>query len=254
MTARELKDFLDERAERYNSPEFIETDPISIPHLFSDRRDIEISGFLIATIAWGQRVSIIKSGKRILELLDNSPFDFVSNHQAEDLRKLEGFVHRTFNSDDLLFFISSLQNIYRQLPSLEAAFLPQTGEENMKNALFRFRQLFLETQHLSRSEKHISNPFKNSACKRLNMYLRWMVRKDNKGVDFGIWNSISPALLSCPLDVHSANVARRLGVLKRKQNDWKAVEELDSQLRKMDQKDPVKYDFALFGLGVFEKF
>lgn len=254
MTASELKDFLDERAERYNSPEFIETDPISIPHLFSDRRDIEISGFLVATIAWGQRVSIIKSGKRILELLDNSPFDFVNNHQPEDLSKLEGFVHRTFNSDDLLFFISSLQNIYRQLPSLEAAFLTNAGEENMKNALARFRQLFLETQHLSRSEKHISNPFKNSACKRLNMYLRWMVRKDNKGVDFGIWDSISPALLSCPLDVHSANVARRLGVLKRKQNDWKAVEELDSQLRRMDPKDPVKYDFALFGLGVFEKF
>jgi uncharacterized protein (TIGR02757 family) len=253
MKRAELKDFLDLKVNTYNKPNFIESDPILIPRAFTKKEDIEIAGFLAATIAWGQRVTIIKNAKKLMAAMDEAPHDFILNHQASDLQKLEGFVHRTFNYSDLLFFMASLQNLYKSHGGLEQAFTrsnPATAEQ----ALVDFRTLFFETPHLERSRKHVSNPQKNSSCKRLNMYLRWMVRQDQQGVDFGLWNKMQPSALSCPLDVHSGNVARKLGLLKRRPNDWKAVMELDAALRKLDAKDPVKYDFALFGLGVFEKF
>ncbi len=249
-----LKSFLDEKAEQYNQIEFIETDPIQIPHAFSKKEDIEISGFLAATIAWGNRKSIIKSAEKIIQLLDNSPFDFIQNHTSQDLTKIKGSIHRTFNSDDLIFFIQSLKNIYNKYGGLEKVFSAKKEEKNTYELIERFRNTFFEVPYLERTRKHISSPAKNSSAKRLNMYLRWMVRKDAKGVDFGIWNNISPSQLVCPLDVHSGNVARALGLIKRKQNDWKTVIELMDNLKILDSKDPVKYDFALFGLGIFEKF
>lgn len=252
MRHSELKELLEEKSERFNSPEFIDTDPIQIPHLFTKKEDIEISGFLAATIAWGQRPTIIKNAMRIVEGMDHAPYDFIMNHEDTDLQRFEKFVHRTFNYSDLIFFITSLKNIYKNHAGLETCFTTSHQDQNMKNAIKNFRDTFFVTEHMERSKKHVSDPFRNSACKRINMYLRWMVRPENTGVDFGIWKSISPALLSCPLDVHTGNVARKLGLLTRKQNDWKAVEELDSSLRKFDAEDPVKYDFALFGMGVFE--
>ncbi len=252
MKHSDLKELLDEKALRYNSTEFIESDPIQIPHLFAKKEDIEISGFLAATIAWGQRPTIIKNAKRLVEGMDFAPHDFILNHTPKDLQRFEGFVHRTFNYDDLLFFITSLRNIYLRHDSLENCFMPKSGDNNLKNGINSFRNIFFEIDHLVRSKKHVSDPFRNSACKRINMYLRWMVRPNDTGVDFGIWKNISPALLSCPLDVHTGNAARALGLLKRKQNDWKAVEELDASLRKFNAEDPVVYDFALFGMGVFE--
>ena len=250
----DLKCFLDEKYVQYNTLDFIESDPIQVPHRFSKKEDIEIAGLLTATIAWGQRKTIINNALKMMELLDQAPHDFVLNHKPKDLHRFSGFVHRTFNPNDLAWFVSALQNIYKTHGSLENLFMPKADEENFKNGLERFRGLMLQTQHETRSQKHVSSPGKGSASKRLIMYLRWMIRQDNAGVDFGIWKDISPALLSCPLDVHSGNVARKLGLLSRKQNDWKAVEELDVQLRKMDAKDPAKYDYALFGLGVFEGF
>lgn len=252
MNRRELKHLLDQKTEEYNTLRFIESDPILIPHSFQLKEDIEISAFLTATIAWGQRPTIIKNATRLMQLMDGAPLDFILNHRPKDRLRFEGFVHRTFNYDDLVFFLSSLQHIYSDLGGLETVFSAEQGEENCKSAIARFRQYFFETEHLPRTQKHVSNPLKNSSCKRLNMFLRWMVRSDNDGVDFGLWNTIDMSQLSCPLDVHSGNVARKLGLLKRKQNDWKAVEELDSALRKFDPMDPVKYDFALFGMGVFE--
>lgn len=254
MNTKELKAFLDEKYLQYHSLEFIESDPIQIPHLFTQKEDIEISGFLTSTIAWGQRKSIIKNAQSLMDRMDQSPFDFVVNHTEDDLQNLEGFVHRTFNSLDLCFFIKSLKALYKKEKSLETYFLPAANEKDLQMGIFRFREEFLKTDHLVRSEKHISNPNKNSACKRINMFLRWMVRTNSQGVDFQIWENISSSYLSCPLDVHSGNVARKLGLLKRKQNDGKALKELDFELRKLDSNDPVKYDFALFGLGVFEGF
>ena len=258
MKKAELKAFLDEKVESYNNPNFIESDPVQIPHLFSQKEDVEIAGFLSATIAWGNRKMIIKNSHRMMDLMGNAPYDFVMSHTENDLERLESFVHRTFNSDDFQFFIKSLQNIYSNHKGLEAVFYKgqlKNGESNsMQSGISEFKKTFFEIEHLHRTEKHISDPMSNSAAKRINMFLRWMVRQDNKGVDLGIWKSISPASLSCPLDVHSGNVARKLGILNRKQNDGKAVAELDSILREFDKKDPVKYDFALFGLGVFEGF
>lgn len=248
----DLKEFLDEKVELYNNPKFIETDPIQIPHQFSLKEDVEISSFLVATIAWGNRTMIIKNGRKMMELFGNSPYDFVMSHDEASLDRIDGFVHRTFNDIDLKCFIKSLKNIYINHGGLENVFL--TRKNSLQHSISDFKKLFFEIQHPSRSTKHISDPVKGSAAKRLNMWLRWLCRKDNKGVDFGIWKSISPSQLSCPLDVHSGNVARKLGLLKRKQNDAKAVEELDINLRKLDSNDPVKYDFALFGLGVFEGF
>jgi len=261
MNFNELKEFLDAKVVQYNNPKFIESDPIQIPHQFTLKEDIEISAFLTATIAWGNRKIIIKNAKRMMELLGNSPYDFVINHKEHHLEKLENFVHRTFNGIDFIYFINALQHIYKNHNGLEAvfnAYLPEgkTGAEkgSLQNTIHQFKGVFFEIEHPQRTQKHISDPAKGSAAKRINMFLRWMVRNDTIGVDFGIWKTLSPSQLSCPLDVHSGNTARKLGLLDRKQNDAKALAELDKNLRKLDSKDPVKYDFALFGLGVFEKF
>ncbi|MDO5981166.1 TIGR02757 family protein [Flavivirga spongiicola] len=254
MNTTDLKDFLDAKVIQYNNPKFIESDPIQIPHQFNKKEDIEISGFLTATIAWGNRKSIINNAKRLMGLLDNSPFDFVVNHSETDLEKLIPFVHRTFNGHDSIQFIKSLRHVYKNHGGLEAIFSKYSDTESLQVSISKLKSIFFEIDHLQRTQKHISDPLKNSAAKRINMFLRWMVRNDNAGVDFGIWKSLSPSKLSCPLDVHSGNVARKLGLLLRKQNDAKALLELDTSLRKLDINDPVKYDFALFGLGVFEGF
>lgn len=254
MNAQQLKEFLDQKAEYYNQPAFIESDPIQIPHDFSQKEDIEIAGFLTATIAWGNRKSIIQNARKLMELMDQAPYDFVRNHQPQDLQALGGFVHRTFNGTDLQYFIKALQSIYEDHGDLEALFQTHATKDSLQPAIHEFKKVFFSLPHPQRTQKHISDPMKNSAAKRINMFLRWMVRDGGTGVDFGIWKRLSPAQLSCPLDVHSGNVARKLGLLKRKQNDAKAVAELDQSLRVMDPTDPVKYDFALFGLGVFEKF
>ncbi len=252
MNASELKEFLDEKVELYNNPNFIESDPIQIPHSYFLKEDIEIAGFLAATIAWGNRKMIINNAKKMVDLMGNSPYDFVMNHSNSQLESLENFVHRTFNGQDFATFVRGLQHIYRNHNGLEAVFSKQNP--TMQHTISDFKKLFFEIPHENRTEKHISDPLHGSAAKRINMYLRWMVRKDTKGVDFGIWKNIDAAQLSCPLDVHSGNVARKLGLLHRTQNDAKAVLELDTQLRILDANDPVKYDFALFGLGVFEGF
>ncbi len=250
----EIKEFLDAKVELYNHPKFIESDPIQIPHQFSKKEDIEIAGFLTATIAWGNRKSIITNANRMMALLDHAPFEFIMQHENSDLERLGPFVHRTFNGDDFAQFIKSLKYIYKNEKGLEAIFAKHADNAYLQNSIHQFKKVFFEIPHIERSKKHVSDPFKNSAAKRINMFLRWMVRNDNNGVDFGIWSSLSPSQLSCPLDVHSGNVARKLGLLKRKQNDAKALAELDGSLRRLDQNDPVKYDFALFGLGVFEGF
>lgn len=254
MTKNELQNFLDEKVDLYNNSKFIESDPIQIPHQFSNKEDIEIAGFLSATIAWGNRKMIINNAHKMMDLLGNSPYDFVLNHQEHHLEKLDHFVHRTFNSADFVGFIKCLQHIYKNHNGLEAVFSQHQEPNSMQKSISEFKKTFFEIEHLNRTQKHISDPMNNSAAKRINMFLRWMVRHDNKGVDLGVWKSISPAALSCPLDVHSGNVARKLGLLTRKQNDAKALLELDTNLRLFDANDPAKYDFALFGLGVFEQF
>jgi uncharacterized protein (TIGR02757 family) len=254
MNFSELKEFLDEKVTLYNNPNFIESDPIQIPHLFNQKEDIEIAGFLSATIAWGNRKMIIKNSHRMMELMGNAPYDFVLSHTDEDLARLETFVHRTFNGQDFRCFISGLKNIYENHHGLESVFNKHQEIDSLQKSIHEFKKIFFEIPHLARTQKHISDPLNNSAAKRINMYLRWMIRQDTKGVDLGIWKSISPSVLSCPLDVHSGNVARKLDILTRKQNDGKALAELDLKLRELDPNDPVKYDFALFGLGVFEAF
>jgi len=263
MNQSELKSFLDEKVTQYNTLDFIDSDPVQIPHLFSQKEDIEIAGFLAATIAWGNRKMIIKNAHRMMELMGNSPYDFVLSHQEKDLKDLESFVHRTFNGQDFIGFIKGLQHIYQNHNGLETVFAQNQEPFSVQKSIHEFKKVFFNTSesnqakqisHTTRTHKHISDPLNNSAAKRINMYLRWMVRQDTKGVDLGIWKSISPAALSCPLDVHSGNVARKLGLLTRKQNDGKAVAELDLKLRELDPNDPVKYDYALFGLGVFEGF
>jgi len=250
----ELKEFLNEKAALYNQVKFIASDPIQIPHQFTKKEDIEISGFLTATIAWGNRKSIINNATQMMEAMGNSPHDFILNHKKNDLHVFNGFVHRTFNEDDIKYFVTGLQNIYCKHGGLETVFNHLSESNSLQVAISKFKEVFFELPHLSRTEKHVSDPLKNSAAKRINMYLRWMVRKDSQGVDFGIWKQLSPSQLSCPLDVHTGNIARKLNILKRKQNDAKAVIELDTYLRKLDPIDPVKYDFALFGLGAFEDF
>lgn len=254
MTQTELKEFLDEKVVLYNNPDFTTSDPIQIPHLYSLKEDIEISGFLAATIAWGNRKMIINNAKKLMDIMGNSPYDFVMSHSENDLEKLENFVHRTFNSIDAVTFIKSLQNIYKNHNGLENVLSKNIENNSTQKSISEFKKVFFEIPHQQRTTKHISDPLNNSAAKRINMYLRWMVRNDKKGVDFGIWKSIPTSSLSCPLDVHSGNMARKLGLLSRKQNDAKALLELDTNLRLLDSNDPVKYDFALFGLGVFEKF
>lgn len=254
LTKAELKEFLDEKVDLYNNPSFIDTDPISIPHRYSDKGDIEIAGFLAATIAWGNRKMILRSSARMMEILEDSPYEFIVNSSDCELDNAIRFVHRTFNMVDLAYFLKALRHIYRNKGGLEIIFDTYKTSDSLQAAIHELHKIFFELPHEKRTERHVSDPFKGSAAKKINMYLRWMVRNDNRGVDFGIWKSISPSILSCPLDVHSGNVARGLGLLTRKQNDARAVAELDACLRQFDANDPVKYDFALFGLGVFDGF
>lgn len=257
MVTEKLKDFLDEKVKQYNQPDFINNDPISIPHHFTKKQDIEIAGFFAATLAWGQRVTIINNCKKLMGWMDNAPHDFLLNHEESDRERFVGFVHRTFNDTDLLYFIEFLTQFYKSNNSLEAAFANHisTNDETVEKALIGFHQQFFNSPYApQRTQKHVATPAKKSACKRLNMFLRWMVRKDNKGVDFGIWKQINPSQLVCPLDTHVHRVAMGLGLLKRKQADWQAALELTEHLRQLNPTDPTIYDYALFGLGVEEKF
>ena len=251
MSEEELKEFLDFKAEQYESPDFLKDDPIQLPHLFSKKEDIEIVGYLVASIAWGNRKSIITSGKRLIELMEHEPHQFILDYKSGSVQK---FVHRTFNDIDLDFFFRALQSIYLNHKGLEGVFGSTSIEAQLKARIIHFRSIMLETIHENRSEKHISNPLQGSAAKRLVMYLRWMVRSSKKGVDFGLWKSIEPAELFIPLDVHTGNIARKLGLLERKMNDWQANIELKSRLINFEPVDPAKYDFALFGLGAYESF
>ena len=254
MNSSEFKAFLDEKAQHYQSNSFIEADPIQIPHAFTRKEDIEISSFLVATIAWGNRTTIINNGNKMMGLMDHSPYEFVLHHKVKDLEPLKTFVHRTFNGEDFIYFLTALKHIYLHQGGLENIFAEHAKSDNLQPAIHAFKSLFFQLPHPKRTTKHLSDPLKGSAAKRINMFLRWMVRPAKNGVDFGLWSLLHPRQLSCPLDVHSGNVARKLGLLSRKQNDAKAVVELDTALRKLDAEDPVKYDFALFGLGAFEKF
>jgi uncharacterized protein (TIGR02757 family) len=251
----DMKEFLDEKYMEYNRETFIESDPIQIPKQFEDPRDIEIAGFLAATIAWGQRRTIISNMNRLLNQMNNTPYEFIINAEEEDLEIFRDFKHRTFNGEDCIFFIKSLKNIYQHHSGIKEIFensYLKTGD--IKESLKNFRDVFFSIPYPSRTQKHVADISKKSSAKRLNMYLRWMVRCDKQGIDFGLWDQIDMKDLYIPLDVHSGNVARKLGLLNRKQNDWTAVEELTEKLLEFDPEDPVKYDFALFGLGVFEKF
>ena len=254
LNATELKSFLDEKVQQYNTLAFINDDPIAIPHSFSKKEDIEIAAFFAATIAWGNRKSIMTNARSLMKRMDNAPHDFILNHTKDDLGVFDGFVHRTFQREDVAFFVTRLQQLYKEYDGLEVLFTPKAEAVNMHAVLANFHKLFFAVPHLKRTTKHVANPAKKSAAKRLHMFLRWMVRSDAAGVDLGIWKNIPTRVLSCPLDVHSGNVARSLGLLQRKQNDLVAVMELDNSLRQMDPNDPVKYDYALFGLGVFEGF
>jgi uncharacterized protein (TIGR02757 family) len=252
-----LKAFLDEKVALYNQPQFISSDPISIPHRFSVKQDIEIAGFFAALFAWGNRTTIINKCSELLRLMDNAPYDFIRNHEDGDLKKFLQFKHRTFNTTDLLYFISFLQYYYSQHISLESAFSIWLAEEDttVENALVHFHHYFFALPYApERTRKHIATPQRGSHCKRLNMFLRWMVRRDDCGVDFGIWTELKPSQLVCPIDVHVARVARRLKLLTAPQLNWNAALELTRQLQAFDPDDPVKYDFALFGLGVDEGF
>lgn len=236
---------------KYNTKDFIPLDPIAIPHSFTLQQDIEIAALFSALLAWGQRKTIVSNAKKLMQLMDNAPYAFIKGHTDEDLRSLRNFVHRTFNSTDLLFFIAFLQDWYLSYDGLEALFFPAGQNSTAKGALTNFYTTLTSSVYFTvRTKKHIANPLQNSACKRLNMYLRWMVRRDDKGVDFGLWHSVSPSILMCPLDVHVENYARRLGLLIRKQRDWKSVEELTANLSLYCPEDPVKYDYALFGMGI----
>ncbi len=247
-----LCQLLEEKYVLYNRPEFIEHDPVSIPHLFARKENIEISGFLTATISWGQRKTIINNARNLMSLMDHDPYSYIMDVTEHEISQLK-FSHRTFNSVDLRFFILSLRNIYQHYGGLEQVFNEVYRKTNdVAECLKRFRGLFFEIPHESRTEKHIADIHKNASAKRLNLFLRWMIRKDNAGVDFGIWNEIPASALYIPLDVHTGNISRKLGLLSRKQNDWKAVVELTDRLRKLDAADPVKYDYALFGMGANE--
>jgi uncharacterized protein (TIGR02757 family) len=249
MNKQKLKEILNSKVDLYNQPSFIGNDPISIPHLFLEKQDIEIAGLFAAIFSWGNRTTIINKSRELMERMKMQPYRFCVESKPADLKRLCGFKHRTFNEDDLFFFVDFLHRHYSKHTSLETAFFPSKGMQT-EYGLNHFRTYFFEEEHEKRTEKHISSPLQGSACKRLNMYLRWMVRIDKKGVDFGIWKNVSPAHLICPLDVHVARTARFYGLIKRKQNDWLTAVELTSELRKLDPSDPVKYDFALFGAGI----
>lgn len=280
MDRLELQNFLDAKVDQYNRPDFIPNDPICIPHLYSKKQDIEIAGFFAAILAWGQRKTIINKCKELLERMDNAPFDFVTQHEEQDLKSLLGFKHRTFNDTDLLYFITFFKLHYTHSTTLEEAFIPQSSRVfradylditvevgtvslssevcmagnlnfSIEEALNSFRDYFFSLEdYPHRTKKHISSPRQKSTCKRLNMFLRWMVRKDDRGVDFGLWETIKPSHLICPCDVHVDRVGRLLGLINRKQTDWLTAVELTHYLKALDPLDPVKYDFALFGLGV----
>ncbi len=249
MEPEELKEYLDFKADQYENPNFIESDPIQLVHQFNNREDMEIIGFLVSTIAWGNRKMIIRSGEKLIDIMGSSPHDFIMNYKE---KTQPAFVHRTFNSNDLDFYFRALHAIY-QNGTLEKAFAVHPEIEGIKGRIVNFRNEFIRTDHLPRSEKHLSNPIKNSASKRLNMFLRWMVRSPKKGVDLGIWKEIDPSELYIPLDVHTSTTARKLGLLTRKQDNWKALEEIMDTLKRFNPDDPAKYDFALFGVGAFEE-
>jgi uncharacterized protein (TIGR02757 family) len=252
---QELKSFLDAKADQFNKPEFIALDPISVPHQFRKKEDIEIAGLVAAVLAWGQRVTIIKKAKDFLSRMDNSPHDFLLNHHQQDLKRFQNYKHRTFNETDALYFIKFLSHFYKNNESLETAFGVSSTDEHVGSGLENFHRLFFSLDNFpQRTKKHISTPERKSACKRINMYLRWMVRQDNNGVDFGIWKTISASQLICPCDLHVERVARKLKLVKRKQMDWQTALELTANLKTLDATDPVKYDFALFGLGVMDQF
>src|SRR6478609_3587839 len=251
----ELKPFLDSKVEQYNQPGFIKNDPISIPHRFKKKKDIEVQGFFASILAWGQRITIINKSSELLAMMDNSPHDFLLHHKSTELKRFEKFKHRTFNATDTLYFLEFLSQYYKKNDSLETAFMPSNTGETVEQSLIDFHQLFFSLPDFpARTKKHVSTPERKSACKRINMFLRWMVRTDNQGVDFGIWKKISPSKLICPCDLHVERVARKLKLIKRKQMNWETALELTANLRKLDPNDPVKYDFALFGLGIEEKF
>jgi len=253
MIKGELRDFLNSKVIQYNQPSFIKDDPISVPHLFSRKQDVEIAGFFAAVFAWGNRTIIINKSKELMRLMDMAPYDFIVHHTDNDLKKLLAFKHRTFNTTDLLYFIELLRHHYQNHLSLEDAFTRYGN--TVEEMLISFHHYFFSLEEVPlRTKKHIATPEKKGNCKRLNMFLRWMVRKDNVGVDFGIWKNIKPAQLICPVDLHVARVAKRFNLLRRKQIDWQAAMELTEYLRELDPEDPVKYDFALFGLGVIEKY
>ena len=251
----DFQSFLDQKYLSFNLPVFIETDPIQVPALFTTKENIEIAGFLAATLAWGQRPTIIRNALKLVSLMNNNPIEFLLNTPENEWETFSDFKHRTFNGIDCLYFLKSLRNIYLNHGGLEQVF--STGylkDQTIFSSLVHFRKIFFELEHEHRTEKHVSDVEKGAAAKRLNMYLRWMIRSDNFGVDFGFWKQIPASALMLPLDVHTGNVARKLGLLTRTQNDWRAVEEITAKLREFDPEDPIKYDFALFGLGVFEKF
>lgn len=255
MNTRELRDFLDQKVVQYNRPDFIPEDPVCIPHLFSKKQDVEIAGLMAAVFAWGQRKTIINKSKAFLDLMDNDPHEFVLNHSEEDLKSFLSFKHRTFNATDALYFIHFFRWFYEKHESLEEAFCPDSEGGTVENGLLSFFDLFFSLPDFpSRTKKHVPTPARKSACKRINMFLRWMVRKDDNGVDFGIWTKIKASQLICPCDVHVDRVARKLGLIQRKQTDWLTAVELTNGLKNLDSEDPVKYDFALFGLGVMEKY
>jgi uncharacterized protein (TIGR02757 family) len=251
-TFYELKEFLDEKADQYNRPGFIENDPISIPHKFSKKQDIEIAGLFAAILAWGQRKTIIRKCLELMDRMDNDPYNFILHHSEKDLKRFRDFKHRTFNETDALFFIESLKMLYAKDKSLESSFFVD-GETTVEKGLIKFHHEFFRIDHPRRTQKHLPTPERKSTCKRINMYLRWMVRSDDRGVDFGLWKRISPSQLICPCDLHVDRVARRLKLITRKQTDWQTALQLTDNLRKFDAADPVKYDFALFGLGIDER-
>lgn len=254
-SSENIKSFLDEKLELFNRTEFIETDPIQIPSLFSTKENIEIAGFLAASIAWGQRPTIIRNAKKLIALMENDPITFLLNSDESDWSAFLNFKHRTFNGVDCIYFLKALKHIYQNHGGLELVFTEgYRHQSSVFSALIHFRKVFFELNHERRTEKHVPDVEKGAAAKRLNMYLRWMVRNDRSAVDFGLWNQIPASALMLPLDIHTGNVGRKLGLLNRTQNDWRAVEEITARLREFDAFDPVKYDFALFGLGVFEKF
>lgn len=257
MNVIKFKELLDDKVIEFNRPNFIEKDPITIPHQFSKKQDIEIAGLFASTLAWGNRSTIIKNCDKLMQWMDYAPHQFITQHQPADLKPFLLFVHRTFNATDLLYFIAFLHHHYCTSASLETAFSKflKVDDDTIASALIGFHDYFFSLHdYPERTKKHVATPAKHSACKRLNMYLRWMVRNDNNGVDFGIWKNISPKQLICPLDTHSSRVARKLGLLTRSQNDWQSAMELTNNLKRLDANDPVKYDFALFGMGVMEKF